>query len=319
MAERRMGIIALLLCFCLCLLPIPAQAASTADALEPIDPTKKCDFTLSYRCDGKSCADIPVAIYRIADVSADCLYTLTSAFAPTNLVINGIQTSGEWDTMRTTLESYILAEGISPSHTGTTDSSGQIHFASIDPGIYLVAETVTESGSYFASTLVALPTLGTDGLWQYQVAVSPKPELLPPIEPDEKIQLKVVKLWRGDAGLSTRPQSVTVEIFRNGASQETVLLFEENNWSYIWAAEKDNASWTVVERNVPAGYASSLSKKDTTFTLTNTWITENPDDIPTDDPPKTGDTSHLLLYLVLMYISGGSLILLGIAEKRKRS
>ena len=319
MAKRRMGLIAFLLYFCLCLLPTPAQAASTTDAMEPIDPTRSCDFTITYSTDGKGCAGIPVKAYRIASVSADFQYTLTSAFAPTGIVINGIQTTGEWDAVRTTLESFILAEKITPSLTGTTDSSGQVHFTAVNSGIYLVTEATNGSDCCFASTLVALPGLGDDGLWQYQVAVSPKPELLPPIEPDETIQLKVVKLWRGDTGASVRPQSVTVEIFRNGVSQETVLLSEENNWSYIWAAKKDNASWTVVERNVPAGYVASLSKKDTTFTLTNTWIPENPDDITSGDPPKTGDTSHLLLYLVLMFVSGSLLIVLGISEKRKRS
>ena len=314
MAKRRMGLIAFLLYFCLCLLPAPVQAASTTDALEPIRPAQKCDFTITYSVDGKGCAGIPVKAYRIAEVSADFQYTLTSAFAPTGIVINGIQTTGEWDTVRSTLESFILAERITPSLTGTTDSSGQVHFASVSSGIYLVAEATNGTDCVFASTLVALPNLGDDGLWQYQVAVSPKPELLPPIEPDETIQLKVVKLWKGDSNHS-RPESVTVEIFRDGISQETVLLFEENNWTYIWAAKKDNASWTVVERDAPAGYRVSLSKKDTTFTLTNTWDTEDPDDLP----PKTGDTSHLMLYLVLMFVSGSLLIILGIAEKRKRS
>ena len=314
-----MGIIALLLCFCLCLLPTTARAVSTADAAEPIDPTRSCDFTITYRADGVGCAGIPVKAYRIAEVSADCQYTLTSAFAPTALVLNGIQTAGEWNSIRTTLESFILAQKIAPSLTGTTDSSGQVQFTAIPSGIYLVAEATYGDDRCFASTLVALPGLGADGLWQYEVAVSPKSELLPPVTPDEKIEMKVVKLWRGDSNTSARPESVTVEIFRDGISQETVLLFEENNWSYIWAAEKDNASWTVVERDVPAGYRVCLSKKDTTFTLTNTWITENPDPITPGGPPATGDTAPILLYLVLMFVSGSLLIILGIAEKRKRS
>lgn len=90
----------------------------------------------------------------------------------------------------------------------------------------------------------------------------------------------------------------------------------------------------VVERNIPSGYAVTLEERTTTFILTNTL---NPDDPPPDDPPpddpppdapppddppdspKTGDSPHILLYAVLMYVSGVALILLGITGKRKRA
>ena len=72
----------------------------------------------------------------------------------------------------------------------------------------------------FDSALVALPGLGEDGRWQYEVSVNAKAECLPPIDPDEKIEFKVLKLWKGDEGRSDRPESVEVEIFRDGISYE---------------------------------------------------------------------------------------------------
>ena len=132
-----------------------------------------------------------------------------------------------------------------------------------------------------------------------------------------------------------------------------MVLSEKNQWSYTWNA-KEGSSWTAAERNIPEGYTVTVGKRENTIILTNTLIPEdpiedpsdenpeNPDDI-TDVPsgdtpgdstdstdedtpegdkesfdPKTGDTSNILLYVIMMYVSGSILILLGIAGKRKK-
>ena len=48
MAERRLGLIAFLLCLSLCLLPCTAFAASTTDAKEPISTNRECALTICY-------------------------------------------------------------------------------------------------------------------------------------------------------------------------------------------------------------------------------------------------------------------------------
>jgi hypothetical protein len=164
----------------------------------------------------------------------------------------------------------------------------------------------------FDSALVALPGLGADGLWQYEVAVTSKSKAIPPAETDEEIEFKVLKLWKGDNGRSDRPQSIEVEIFRDGVSYQTVILSEENHWTYSWNAADDGAIWKVVERNIPTGYTMTVEERETSFVLTNT----RPPDKP--DIPQTGDTTNIMLYFVLMNVSGIMLIILGIAGKRKR-
>ena len=304
MAKRRMGLIALLLC--ICLMPWRALAVSTADAKAPISPDRACSLTLCYGVAGQR-----VQLYKIAEVSADFQYTLTEAFAYTNLVLNGIQTNGEWDVIRSTLEVQIVAEGIEPTATAETDEAGQICFDRLQPGLYLVSGVQTE-GYVFSSALVALPGLDSEGDWQYDLTVTPKGEPLPPVEPDEEISLKVLKLWKGDKGSNQRPQSIEVEIFRNGSSVETVVLSEENNWSYSWTTKNDGALWQVVERNVPAGYTMTVEQRETTFVLTNTRESEEP------EPPKTGDTAGIFVYTLPMYAAGGLLVVLGLTGKRKR-
>ena len=315
MAKRRVAVIVLLLCLCLSWLPCYAQAASTADAKEPISPDKDCSLTIAYRYDGQSFSNHPVRLYKIADVSADFQYTLTATFANSGLILNGVRSVSEWNVIRSTLETHILTYDVDADLTGVTDQDGQVCFQALKPGLYLaITEQVIQHDWIYAfdSALVALPGLGTDGLWQYEVAVTSKSKAIPPAETDEEIEFKVLKLWKGDNGRSDRPQSIEVEIFRDGVSYQTVILSEENHWTFSWNEADDGATWKVVERNVPTGYTMMVEERETSFVLTNT----RPPDKP--DIPQTGDTTNIMLYFVLMNVSGIMLIVLGIAGKRKR-
>ena len=319
MVKRRLGIITLLFCFFLCSMPCTTLAASTTNAKEPISIDKECNLTVYYGYDGTPFSGQTVKLYKIAEVTEDFQYALTPYFAASNLILNGVQTNSEWNVIRSTLDVYILANNIAPTQTVTTNEAGNACFESLTPGLYLASAVQVIHGDLrcsFDSALVALPGLNTDGYWQYQIAVAAKPEILPPVEPDDEIELKVLKLWKGDENRTDRPQSIEVEIFRNGTSYETVTLSESNHWSYTWSVKDDGADWKVIERNIPKGYAMTVERRVSSFVLTNTRISENPED-PTP-PPKTGDTSNILLYIVLMYVSGTMLVLLGITGKRKQ-
>ena len=315
--KNKKIILSLVFSFCLCLMPFGVQAASTSDAIEPIVPDNKCSLTISY-CYGETAfSDVQVKLYRIAEVSADFQYTLTQPFKASGLILNGIQSAGEWNVVRSTLEAYILAYGIEPDTASVTNQNGQVCFDSLGTGMYLaVVNQVTQGDLHcrFDSALVALPGLGQDGRWQYEVSVNAKAEFLPPIDPDEKIELKVLKLWKGDEGRSDRPKSVEVEIFRDGISYEKVVLSEENHWSYTWSAKNDGANWSVVERNVLHGYTMTVEERESSFVITNTLISSTPDD--PGDAPQTGDTSNIMLYVLLMTLSGTMMIILGVTRKK---
>lgn len=316
MAKRRIVIFLIAVCLCICfiLIPCSAQVVSTTDINEPISTDNECSLTMSYCYEGLAFPDLEVKLYKISTVSADYRYTLTSPYEDSGLVLNGIQTTGEWNIIRSTLETYILANTISPDLISTTSDNGQVNFQGLKVGLYLA---VTEQADheeqhyYFDSMLVHLPGIDTYNHWQYEVAVTAKGTLLPPITPDENIELKVLKLWKGD-NQSDRPKSIEVEIFCNGTSQETVFLSEETSWTYTWLAKNDGSTWKVVERNIPDGYTMTVEERETSFVLTNTATTP-----PVDPPSQTGDTSNVLLYIVLMIISGSALIIIGIFGKRK--
>lgn len=311
MAARTMAIIALTLCLCLIWAPC-AGAVSTADALAPLSVDAQCTLTLTYGCNGLVFANIPVKLYRVAEVSAEAKYTLAPNFQNTGLELNGIQTNGEWDVIRTSLEAHILANSIAPDCTAVTDSNGRAVFSGLEPGMYLAAAVHAEQEGWhynFRCALIALPGLDESGLWLYDIAATPKPDILPPSEPQE-LQYQVLKLWKDEGSKEKRPISIEVEIFRNGESQKTVILSEENNWSYRWTVPADGARWQVVERNIPEGYVLTVEDRGTTFVLTNS--------VPKDPPgtPQTGDSFNILLAVVLMNLSGAGLITLGLCRKR---
>ena len=91
-----------------------------------------------------------------------------------------------------------------------------------------------------------------------------------------------------------------------------MILSEDNHWAYQWKAKDDGSVWKVVERNIPSGYTMTVEERENSFVLINMW--------PTDTPniPQTGDTSNIMLWSVLMIISGSVLIILGITGKRTR-
>ena len=315
MAKRRMAVTIILLCLCFWLTPCYAMATSTTDASEPINVNAECTLTLSYTCDGTAFENISVKLYKIADVSSDFQYTLTSHFEPSELILNGVRTTGEWDVIRSTLEAHIIADNIKADAIAKTDSEGIVCFEDLKPGLYLaVVGTVTQEDiiCFFDSALVALPGLSADGRPQYQVTVASKSEMIPPS--DKEIELKVLKLWKGDEGRNSRPKNIEVEIFRDGASYKKVVLSEDENWSYSWTAKDDGAKWTVIERNTPSSYTMTAQNRGTSFILTNTYTPAKPDG--PFDAPQTGDTFNIMLYVILMIVSGSMLIILGIIGKR---
>lgn len=363
MAERRVAIVRFLFCFVFCLILCCGSAVSAADGAELISTDRDCTLNLSYSDGVSGFSDVQVDLYKIADVSADCQFTLIPSFEASGLKLNEIRTDGEWNVIRSTLEAHILVGRIEADFTAKSDQNGDVSFQALTPGLYLVKDVhVMRNGNsyYFDSALISVPGKDADGHWVYEVTAVPKYNVVPPFEPDDwepekETKYKILKLWKGDAEQGDRPERIEAEIFRNGKSFGTVTLSEKNNWSYSWTGKADGVSWTVAERNIPEGYTMIVEERGTTFILTNTRIPDEPtpdeptpdeptpDDstpegsnpggdnpgggganseeltpaAPTEDTPKTGDTSNIMLYSILLYLSGSILILLGIVGKRK--
>ena len=165
--------------------------------------------------------------------------------------------------------------------------------------------------------------------------------------------MTVQKVWTLDDG-GKAVASVQVELLRDGKRYAVMELNEKNDWQYTWEQLDGKYEWSVVEGDVPEGFTSTVSQKENIWTITNDDISEptdpqNPTDPqkpenpqqpvdpqkPTDsqkptnpeqpadpsnpsDQPKTGDRSNLLLWTVILAISGAGIVSIAIYSRKKR-
>lgn len=71
--------------------------------------------------------------------------------------------------------------------------------------------------------------------------------------------VSVEKVWAdGDNADGIRPTSVQVQLMKDGVAHGSpVTLTEASGWYYLWEGLDDDATYTVVELNVPEGYTST--------------------------------------------------------------
>lgn len=108
--------------------------------------------------------------------------------------------------------------------------------------------------------------------------------------PDDDTMLTVRKVWVDDG--EGRPDSVTVQLLRDGKVRDEVELSQSNNWAYTWDRLDNDYNWSVVEADVPDGYEATYTTRGNTTTITNkesidpTIPTDPTDPIDPTDPDK---------------------------------
>lgn len=302
--KKRILPLILLLFLCLAALrPFSAQAVTS------LDPDAEASITLHYQKEGTAFPDLQIGIYRVAEAYPDGSFQLIEPFASYPINIHNITMQEQWNHVAQTLNSYIVADQITPDYEMMTDENGTVFFSDVDTGLYFVREIVAENanGTYIFNQFMAyVPTPQQDGTYIYAVEANPKCTNFVP-----KNQYSVTKLWQDGGNQHLRPNEVTVDIYRDGVLYETKILNADNNWSYTWyVSGEDQSKWTVAERTVPDNYKVTVQQNGSHFSIINTRQT-----IP--DIPQTGDSFTPLLWIVLMCFSGIVLVILGIYSRRR--
>lgn len=302
----RMTFLSLILALILALLfPMSASASIQTE----IDIGAECNLEILYTADEKGFENLEIEIFRVGQISAGCEFSLDGDFADYKVDIENITTQDEWNTVANTLSSYAVADDITPTAVGKTDSNGRVYFENLRVGLYLILGVGAEREKEiftFETFLASLPNEGENGNPNYNITAYPKHSSYIP-EPD-LISFKVLKLWK-DGSNENRPEKVDIDIFRNGTLENSVELSSKNNWSYIWDAEDDGSVWTVVERNIAKDYTVEISENTRVFTVTNTYIAP-------PDVPQTGDTTTLWHYVLLMFLAGSVMVILAVKNRR---
>ena len=78
----------------------------------------------------------------------------------------------------------------------------------------------------------------------------------------QEIEKTVVKKWRGDENaLGNRPNTITVELVKNGKTVDEQILSKDNNWTYTW--KKLNKYENAKEINYTIKEISKINGYDT--------------------------------------------------------
>lgn len=287
---------------------------------------EESSMILTYAKEHVVFSDLEIDIYRIADRNFDKL----SPYDSYPVEVKGIISQTEWNGVAVTLSGYITADSVEPYMTAKTDSEGSVVFDGLEQGLYLVAGVRTEVGGKIY-TFYDFMILVTE-----DVTAIPKAGISEPSD-EEKIY-SILKLWKKDDP-NSRPNSVTVDILKDGEFYKTVILDYINDWSYSFKSDSDSV-WHVVERNVPEDYYVQVTEKSTAFIITNIEYDKNPDDgrpgeditadsgsnttkpdsdtgNPGYNPPQTGDTFPMKRYMIMLCVSGMLLVILGLGMRRK--
>lgn len=305
MKKRRLRVFCTLLCLLCLAVPLCAAAA-------PIDTATPCELTLTYEKGGTAFAGLDIRLYRVADLTADGTFQKVAPFDRYPVEVAGITSQAEWNEVAFALNGYAQADRLTPTNVQTTDQNGNAVFSGLAVGLYLVGGVVTEAGGVtytFYDSMLCLPEIA-DNTCRYTVTAKPKSTLTPPA--NGETVYTVSKLWKDEGNSDKRPVSVTVDVLKNGTPYKTVTLHAENGWTHSFSDSDKNVVWAVVEREVPAGYTVQAVKNGTAFLVINTW-----EDTTPKDPPLTGETTPLGLWIALTCISGLLFLVLGIGTGRK--
>lgn len=300
--TRFKRILSAVLCFaavlsCLCL---PA-AANTG-----LDITKTVTLTIKHKYQLK---DVSFSVYRIAELKADGSLKALKPFEEYVQKILATDSKTEWANTANKLDMNTETLSKASGKTGTTDSKGVAVITGLKPGLYLIGSTrVAQSGKVYvtAASLVTLPQLGDQG-WNYDARVNAKADSWP-----ERMDLKVVKVWRDTCHPERRPKSITIYLMRDGVRYDTVELPRNGKWEYTWKNLDMSHTWTVAEDR-PSGYRDpDISYKNGVFTVTNTC--NRPGAHNHNRLPQTG---QLWWPVPVLLAAGLVLVIIGLVRRRE--
>lgn len=231
-------------------------------------------------------------------VNSNLTFVLTAEFAGSGVSLADPNSSG----LAQQLADYAEENKIAGQPVDA-DANGTVTFSGLSAGLYLVVQTEAVDGYLEVSPfLVSLPMYSAAaGGWIYNIDASPKVQPVP----KDPMSLTVVKKWLDNE--KGRPESLTVQLLREGEAVETVELNEDNGWKYTWEGLNAYYGWDVVEPEVPRGYEVAYSTHGDTVTITNEaeWY------VPPTDPEKLIQTGQLNWPVPVLACAGLCLLITG--------
>ena len=271
-------------------------------------------ITVEVVYEGKELPGMHFALYQIAavDEQENILYTDEVKALP--LTLPSKLSEIDEATFQSMLTGLVSEESsLTPTEEGDTNAAGRLPFAAACPrGLYLIIGdklTLDEKIYTPLPAIVMVPML-TDNptALTYELLVRPKISV-----EDSPVTIQITKRWVGDKE-SERPESVKVDLLKDGVVEETVSL-SAPTWSYTWTELERGCVWNVREQ-VPDGYTVSYSTEGNVTTITNTQDTQPPSPTPKTPPSKLPQTGVLWWPIPVAFALGILLVLFGVVLRK---
>lgn len=281
--------IAFLLVFaCIAVMPLTASAEDRLGSVSIV----------FHREDNTPIENAAFSIYKFAE-NRGSEYVLVGEFASYSISLEDLDDVDTLGSLTYTLSAYIARDSIAPYASGETSSSGGLYFDNLGKGLYIGIGKPTKNGN---TTYIPQPFIfsipgnvaNSDELL-YDVVVEPKYDLY---RENDTVDLRALKIWDDGNNLDkSRPESITVQLLKNGEIYEEVVLNEANNWRYEWKNLDAECQWLLIEKEVAPGYVVAVNRQRMTFTVTNTHEPVEPPDetttTTTTDKPETPNDPRL--------------------------
>lgn len=246
-------------------------------------------------------------LYKIAEKSKEGKYNLVNEFINYRVDLSNYS-SMDKAAVANTLESYIKRDGLKELRKGVTDSFNSVNFTALDSGLYLImGETKLNKDYRYYPTPVLLEVTENSNR---EIVMDLKYEKN---KIDKKIKLIVYKIW-DDGDSIDRPNSIDVQLLRNGQVLEEEKLSKYNNWCIEWKNLSPDFTYDVIEKDVPKNYYVTVNRDGEVIKICNTlsniegeYLTreenekeEEPFKIMEEKVPQTGQLWYPVIILLIL-------------------
>lgn len=169
-----------------------------------------------------------------------------------------------------TLQSYAVANKLSPLREGQTNENGEIEFSGLDAGLYLVSGTLLKIDShYYVPTTALVEIRAEDENLRYDAY----PKFQYQVMNGQPRRYVAYKKWVGDEeNIENRPKQIVVDIYKDEEYYDSVILNDENNWQYTWIDNEGVSAWIVMEKDIPERYELNVMYDESRYILENSYV-----------------------------------------------
>lgn len=270
---------------------------SPVNASNTIDLNKKGSIkvTLQDIEENNGIKGAELTIYKVADAKIknhNLYYEYTEDFKECAANLNKLNDDNFANEVKKCFKSELVGKSL------ITDSNGIVEFKKLDLGLYLIRQTNNVKGYSKIDSFLSVIPKEENNSFVYDVNAYPKTDIY------KTIDLTIIKKW--NATKSEISDSVKVALYDDEEVVDTVILNNENNWTYVFEDIPKSANYRVEELEIPTNFVATYEQDGNVFTVTNT--------------DKLVQTGQIFYPIIILSTIGVISIIVGIYDiKRKEN